>query len=150
MAGLCPRDVFLLTRLNRTHSITPKMLQFLHYNGHNLWFIKGCFLVNWFVSFTRQKTPQGKDEVCFFLSLSSLMHRMWSVKKYQRSLSIPLPPGPCTVRWEEENHGSRRGREITFASWDGTRSFSGLYSTYLSHQPYEANFADEETEDQKG
>ena len=78
------------------------------------------------------------------------MHRMWSVKKYQRGFSIPLPPGPCTVRWEEGNHGSRKGREITFASWDGTKNFSGLYSTCLSHQPYKANFADEETEDQRG
>ena len=57
MAGLCPREVFLLTNLNRTHSITPKMLQFLHYNSHNLQLIKACFFVNWFVSFIRQKNP---------------------------------------------------------------------------------------------
>ena len=57
MAGLCPREVFLLTNLNRTHSITPKMLQFLHYNSHNLQLNKACFFVNWFVSFIRQKNP---------------------------------------------------------------------------------------------
>ena len=60
MAGLCPREVFLLTNLNRTHSITPKMLQFLHYNSHNLQLMKACFFVNWFVSFIRQKNPTNE------------------------------------------------------------------------------------------
>lgn len=36
MAGLLPREVFLLTYLNRTHAHTLEMLPFLHYNSLNL------------------------------------------------------------------------------------------------------------------
>lgn len=70
MAGLCPREAFLLTNLNRTYSITPKMLQFLHYNSHNLQLFKGLLFCE-LVCFLHQteKLHKGKMKSVFSKSL---------------------------------------------------------------------------------